>query len=747
MPTRRWYAVLLVVVIAAISLGAVYSIPSIRGWRVLGPFAVRETPARREPPARRTPPPPIARVAATPVPAAAPAPAPVVAPDAANVSPAPRHRAAWVPSERQAMLDRVYLAGKEDRANDAIEALEAWDAKHPNEPETLRELARLLVRNSRPDDGFARYRALLALRPDTSVRAEYAAALLAAQQYDSATANFRILTAIDNESVTYHLGLGRALAWSNHPRDAEPELRWLVARTPGDALLLSMLHLARGAFDPTAAEAARWVTEDPAYAPYRLALARAHVREHHYDLAAAAFDTLLATTPAPKLALVREAASAHSSAGDSIGNARLLGRAVGLSPQDVSLRRSYAEALAWSGNRTGAIAQYDTLIAEHGEPDLFLARARLYAWDGNVALAERDLAASDSLRPSADVWVMVGDLHRWRGEHAAARQAYARANALRPGDRGAAAGLDAIALAEQRDAYSVLRADLGLVPFTSYLGDNDGFSLYTVGVRDGFAAGSRTVVTLDVEARRLGPDNRLPVPTSALNGWAADVGLVQYLGGVRLAADGGIARHEQLGDFGFGSVAAAGSWNRIWTSLELRAGAAYQVLMSAGSLRYTDALVSAAIPLGPATVSAGVDQMWLSDGNSRNSLQFGVRYPLGYGLSAVYAGGMIGFDHGSDSYWDPRRYSSNALGLEFVTHRDSSLTFTARVLPGIGVSADAFSGTPDPANRSAAQLSSGFALDYRRRWLDLRLDGDYAQGVRGSGYHSARARAGVRITP
>ena len=645
------------------------------------------------------------------------------------------------------MLDRVYLDGKENRSADAIATLEAWDAKHPNEPETLRELARLLVRSGRTDEAFARYRTLLAAGADTSVRAEYAAALLGAQHYDSAAANFRVLTAADSGSLTYHLGLGRALAWSNHPREAEPELHWLVAHTPGDTLLVSMLHLARGAFDPTSAEAARWVADEPAYAPYRLALARAQMRERHYAFAAGAFDTVLAVTPSPSVSLVKEAASAHSSAGDSVGTARLLSRAMSMASGDVALRRSYAEALAWSGKRSEAIAQYDTLIAQHSDPDLLLARGRLYAWNGNSALAQRDLAASDSMRPTADAWDMLGDLYRWRGENASARAAYARANVLRPGDPGAATGFEAITVAERREAYAVLRNDLGLVPFTAYLGDNQGFSLYTVGVRDGIALGSRTVVTMDVEGRRLGADDRLPVPTPAMNGWAGDAGVVQYIGGFRLAADGGLAHHEQLGDFGFGSLTASGPWNRIWTSFEVRTGAAYQVLMSAGALRYTDALISAAIPLGPMTVSAGVDQMWLTDGNSRNSLQFGARYPLGYGLSAVYAGGMIGFDHAGDSYWDPRRYSSNALGLEFAAHRDSSLTFSARVLPGIGVSADAFGGAPDPGNRSAAQLSSGFALDYRRRWWALRLDGDYAQGVRGSGYHSARARAGVRISP
>ena len=765
MQTRRWYTLFLVVVIAAISLGAVFSIPSLRGWRAFGPFAdraatrpvastphaapvkpVAPVPAPAKAVVAKTPA-PVKRIATTPAPAPKTTHAPAVMADAAATHRVSRHRGAWVPSERQAMLDRVYTDGKENRLDDAIATLEAWDAKHPHEPEILRELARLLVRSSRADEGFARYRALLTIQPDTSVRAEYAAALLGAQQYDSAAANFRVLTAADSSAVAYHLGLGRALAWSNHPREAEPELRWLVAHTPGDALLISMLHTARGAYDPTASEASRWVSEEPSYSPYRLALARAHMREHHFTLAAAAFDTLLRDTPSPTLAQVREAASAHASAGDSLGNARLLTRAMSLSSGEVDLRRTYAQALGWSGDRAGAIAQYDTLIAQHNDPDLLLARGQLYAWTGNSALAQRDLTAADSLRPTADAWDMLGDLHRWRGENEAARVAYGRASLLRPGDRGAAAGLAAITESERRQAYAVLRDDLGLTPFTSYLGDNAGFSLYTAGVRGGIAAGSRTVLTFGAEGRRLGADNQLPVVTSATNGWAADAGVAQYLGGLRLAAAGGMAHHEQLGDFGFGSLSAAGSLNRIWTSLELRTGAAYQVLMSAGALRYTDALISAAIPLGPATVSAGIDEMWLTDGNSRNSIQFGARYPLGYGFSAVYAGGMIGFDHGSDSYWDPRRYSSNALGLEFATHRDSSLTFSARVLPGIGTSADAFAGTPDPTNRSAAQLSSGFALDYRRRWWDLRLDGDYAQGVRGSGYHSARARAGVRISP
>ena len=89
---------------------------------------------------------------------------------------------------------------------------------------------------------------------------------------------------------------------------------------------------------------------------------------------------------------------------------------------------------------------------------------------------------------------------------------------------------------------------------------------------------------------------------------------------------------------------------------------------------------------------------------------------------------------------------SHAVGLEFATRSDSGLSFSARVLPGFGTT-DIVSGTQDPTDRRAGQLSSGFALDYRRRWWTLTFDGEYAQGVRESNYHSARAGFRLRITP
>jgi len=733
MSARKRYTLLVVALAAAAVAGAAVSIPAIRGWRVWGPLAHRakqhpdSTPkrvARAKPPAS--------------LPAVAPVPAPAQSTAIGQSHPPVRVNVAkaWKPSERQQLRDKLYLAGQANRPSDAIATLEAWDAKHPRDPEALRELSRLLVRNGRVNDGLARYRELLTASPDSGARAEYAAALLALQQYDSAAANYRILINADSNDLSARVGLARALAWGNHPREAEPELRWVTLRVPGDTTFVVMLRVARNSYDPTSADAARWVGEDPQYAPYRLTLARLLASEGRLDLAAAQFDTLVSGNSS-SLALIREAAGVHAMAGDSIGDARLLRRAVALAPADTGIRQSYAEALAWSGDRASAVAQYDTLLAASGsDPDLLIARARLYAVSGDNAAAERDLSEAIAKRPTPEAWVMLGDLYRWEGDRSRAWSAYSEASALRPGDAAAEGGFAELAAAERRQKAAVLSGELGWNTFASYLGDNAGFDLSIAGLGGGMGIGPASALLLGADARRLGSDQ----------GEAAYLGVVQYFRSYRFSAEGGAVTYRERGDFGYGSVSAAGALGGLWTSAEVRTGPTFQWLMSPRTLTYRGASASLTIPAGLAAFSFGVDRMWLSDGNDRTQLQLGARYALWRGVSAIYSGGMIGFDHAGASYWDPRRFTSHSMGLELSTQRDSGFSVSARVLPGIGVMSDGFDATI-PGARTAAQLSTGLALAYRRRWWSLTLDGDYAHGVRDSGYQSARASARLRITP
>ena len=126
----------------------------------------------------------------------------------------------------------------------------------------------------------------------TTVRAELAAVLLQSKKYDDAAREYRALLARDASNVDYRLGLARALAWGDQPREAEIELRALQAKRVQPATVDTLLRSVRDAMEPRASEAATWVAERRDYAPYRLAYARALAREHYNWIASAQYDTL-----------------------------------------------------------------------------------------------------------------------------------------------------------------------------------------------------------------------------------------------------------------------------------------------------------------------------------------------------------------------------------------------------------------------------------------------------------------------
>src|SRR5436853_7751250 len=106
-----------------------------------------------------------------------------------------------------------------------------------------------------------------------NVRAELAAVLLQSGRFDEAAREYRLLLARDPANFDYRLALAHALAWGDHPRDAERELVQLIAKRPDTPGLDSLLRSVRDAYDPRAVDAAQWVASDPTYAPYRLSLA------------------------------------------------------------------------------------------------------------------------------------------------------------------------------------------------------------------------------------------------------------------------------------------------------------------------------------------------------------------------------------------------------------------------------------------------------------------------------------------
>jgi tetratricopeptide (TPR) repeat protein len=72
--------------------------------------------------------------------------------------------AVWQPSARQQVRDRAYLLARRGELAAAIAVLEAWVNRHPEDRESILDLARLLNQAGRYDASIARYRQLIARR-------------------------------------------------------------------------------------------------------------------------------------------------------------------------------------------------------------------------------------------------------------------------------------------------------------------------------------------------------------------------------------------------------------------------------------------------------------------------------------------------------------------------------------------------------------------------------------------------------
>jgi tetratricopeptide (TPR) repeat protein len=614
-----------------------------------------------------------------------------------------------------------------------------------------------------------------------AVRAEYASALIQARRYREAAAEYRRLLERQPGNFEWRLNYARALAWGGAYRAAEVELRGLSARAPRNAAVEELLRSVRANIEPTSREARDWVASRPNYMPYRLALARAYVRERRPRSAFPHFDIVLARQPSP--VLLAEAADAHAAARDRAGAADLYRRAVDRAPSDVALRRSYARTLAANRQYAAAIEQYDRLAASRPDPILIVERAEVRLRSGDAEGAERDLHASIALAPTREAYMLLGDMYRWRGQFKRARSAYEQALALRPGDRRAAARLAQLTR-EERPGFgyaSLLDEEVGVTVSGSTTTDNTGF-VYAAGeARVGFPFGPRTVLGLGVEPRVVydrspsGVAADTPDVDDRIVGVAAGLGLAHTFHGedvdARIAGRGSAVTHSSGSVMPLLAAGGVVTYRSAWSlSLEGVTGPAYTNLMalaltddpallpafgpSVALLASRTFAVAVAAPFGIADVAAHHESMWLSDGNQRSIFQASIRLPLVAGLSLLYSGGSMGFAERSALYWDPREYVSHALGLELGVRTDQGLTFTARALPGVGRAVEGFTagdptrfGETEPGlARFVGQFEASADLSLRRRHWETALAAAFGTG-RSGGYQLFDGNLRVRYIP
>ena len=608
-----------------------------------------------------------------------------------------------------------------------------------------------------------------------AVRAELATVLLQSGRYDEAAREFRALLARAPANFEYRLGLAQALAWGDHPREAEPELVQLIAKRPNTSGLDSLLRTVREAYDPRAVDAAQWVAAEPTYAPYRVALARALAREHLVSLAIAHYDTLLTRPGVGRMpdrgTLLREMADVYVSAGDRAGGAERLRTALADAPADTALRHELATMLADAHNLAAARAQYDTLIQLSPSAALLRERGQLRLSLGDRAGAESDLWASVGLQPSGEAYLLLGDLDRERGDYRGARSMYVAAREGAPADvRLAVSGALAQMDREERPAMlaPLVGDDPGWRLTEDAAADNLGVAYSALALRRTVAIAAATRISLGAEWRQLA--ERTAARRVDATGLGANVGGWQEVAYgpalARVELQGGAVYHELGGTLGVarGTLAV---WLYAWQAdLELAREPAYPSLFSAEALVpldggqplvERDASVTLGGPAGPFDVGLSVQRSLLSDGNRRLTIESYLRYPLGGNLYALYSGSGVGFAQRSTLYWDPSRYSAQAAGIEYSIRRARGFSFAARVLPSYATSDEApillagALGEPSSSRgpitrRSAVQLGAGAEAAYRVHGWEAAGAVSYGRGRAGD-YQRVGASITVRVAP
>jgi len=670
----------------------------------------------------------------------------------------------WKPSAEQVLDDEVYFLARAGRYVEAAELLTAWLQTHPTDIERQITTARLLGQTDRLRESFALYQSVLRARPDDRVvRTEYADALLWSARYPAAVDEFRRLVNSNDADRSARLGLARALAWSARPAEAEPLLSRLWAEAPGDTSLRLLLRSTRANIQPSSQTAERWIAGDDSHWPYGLALARAYASEGRFTDAARAFDRVLADSAS--VSLLTEAAGAKAAAGDSTGTAALRGRALALAPGDITLREHYAQSLAWSGDRRGAISEYTRLIAVADDAERRLGRGQLYLYLKEESAALADLERSSQMRPTYDALAAVGDLYRWRGDYRRSRTAYNRALELRGGDSRILAALTLLRAAERASlAQTDVADEPGWTLGGSYAEDNAGFLLLRARLAFGFTPRPKTSASFGVEQRRIS-HRSARAPETYLTGYSVEGAVQHFFKRLQLGVGGGIARHALVADMPFGHALAATALGPVMFTFRMASGPAYPDLWSFSTLFRSSAdegidrpvrartlRATAGMPVGRATVEIGAEQMRLADQNIRRSVSVVVRQPLSRSFRIIYSAGSLQWNGGSPTYWDPRSYRHQAIGIEAARNVGSNLTVAGRALAGVARTTERVPLAPGATaipSSWAPQFSGGVDATYRRRSFDVTAGAGYGRGAPREGgvppYQALNGSLRVRI--
>ncbi|HMB52688.1 MAG TPA: tetratricopeptide repeat protein, partial [Thermoanaerobaculia bacterium] len=216
-------------------------------------------------------------------------------------------------------------------------------------------------------------------------------------RFEAAAASFARAIEIAPSNFVARKGLGYTLEKLGDATGAEAQLREALEHTedPGELAearaILGGLLAALGRDEEAVAELEASLALDAAQRGTRLKLADAQARLGRMREAVAAYDRLLADgldNPAPVL---MRRGTARINLGERQAGLADFRRAVELAPDDAGVRLRYAEALEFTGDRTGAAEQRRRASALAGEGDQQVARL---AGEGRLATSRGDYATA-----------------------------------------------------------------------------------------------------------------------------------------------------------------------------------------------------------------------------------------------------------------------------------------------------------------------------------------------------------------
>ncbi|MDX2192390.1 MAG: hypothetical protein NW201_03480 [Gemmatimonadales bacterium] len=510
----------------------------------------------------------------------------------------------WQPDPAAALADTVFMLRSQGRLAEALQALERWLARYPADSPFRLSAARLAFEVPERPRGIGHYKLYLTRVPDRTVTREAVERIVREMPADQVRAALATLMDVDGDDFVVRIALARATLQAGDAEAVERLLRPVPPRFDPD--VDAMRLQARRALVASLPEAERWVAEYPEEPVYRLALARALLRERRGVEALAEYRRgVLADSSAQ----VREEMADAALMADSLEVASALLR--GVLAEDstrVGALLALGRARARLGDGRGAVDAFERVLALAPDESRFAeARGvlfevddpastlpllrRLVAWrplddvlrlrfaqdlERTQAFGESE-AQYDTLlarSPSAPTQLARARVRSTRGDLAGALADAAASEAREPTVDAALLQADIHRWRDERalarDAYGRARrlapADprvaegwrllavqrrralasvpaYGSVARAGGLGDSDGYGAFTVRGQHGEAPfAGEAIVTVGAESRWV---QGRGVPTR--QGWGGDVGVAWLSGRLALEARAGAVQFEGSG--------------------------------------------------------------------------------------------------------------------------------------------------------------------------------------------------------